>query len=190
MWSHCNLNCNINCYTHEVFSGLGWFCPCQTLCSSLEHPLEGDMHNTVWRSRYKADTVTAAACCKEKRKQNTCQSRLDMCTVQIFNFRIWIFTWSNVFHTGSTSDWPAASQGSPQVSLLPGEQKHTFSWFLFGITSMLWFLWLHQNTVYLVLYLSLLTAHDELQHWHVVGPRVDLCQVVQVRSQRAQTPLD
>lgn len=69
MWSHCNLNCNINCYTHEVFSGLGWFCPCLTLCSSPERPLEGDMHNTVWRSRYKADTVTAAACCKKTKNK-------------------------------------------------------------------------------------------------------------------------
>lgn len=44
--------------------------------------------------------------------------------------------------------------------------------------------------MHLVWYLSLRTAHDELQHRHVVGPRVDLRQVVQVRGQRAQAPLD
>lgn len=54
-----------------MLSGLGWFCPCLTLCSSPEHPLEGDMHNRVWRSRYTGDTVTAAAWYKNKRKTHT-----------------------------------------------------------------------------------------------------------------------
>lgn len=49
-------------------------------------------------------------------------------------------------------------------------------------------LWLYRITV--VLYLSLVTAHDELQHWHAVGPWINLRQVIQARGQRAQTPLD
>lgn len=41
-----------------------------------------------------------------------------------------------------------------------------------------------------VSHLSPWAGHNELQHGRVVSPGVDLCQVVQMGAQRAQTPLD
>lgn len=40
------------------------------------------------------------------------------------------------------------------------------------------------------LYLSLCAARNKLQHGHAVVPGVDLSQVIQVRGQRSQIPLD
>lgn len=143
------------------------------------------MCNTAWRFQYKGGRGTAAAWWQRWKIKRVLSKALKMLTSDAFTF--W-FPGVILPEVMFSVQVPLQTDQLPhggQLQYLSRLENNGYTSFMHSTCH-----FTPQRRVRLFRYLFLLTDHNELQHWHVVSPRIDLCEVVEVRRQRAQTPLD